>query len=50
MTGRSAPLFFEQIKENGQNDADDDACGYGEVKLEVVFFKGYITRELAKPR
>jgi hypothetical protein len=43
-------LFPEQVEKECQNNADNDACGDGEEKSEMVFLDEDVTRELPKPR
>ena len=42
-------LSSEQVKEEGQDDADDNAGGEGEVKTEIFSLNGNIPRKLTDP-
>ena len=42
-------LSSEQVKEEGQDDADDNTGGEGEVKTEIFSLNGKIPRKLTDP-
>ena len=42
-------LPSEQVEKECQNNADNNTCGDGKVKSEVVFFDQDVTGQLPKP-
>ena len=42
-------LFSEQVEDEGQNDADDNAGGEGKVEAELLLLNVNIPRKLANP-
>jgi hypothetical protein len=42
-------LPFEEVEEDGQDNADDDACGDGKVESEMVFLDQNVARHSPQP-